>query len=67
MVLIEVFSCMALAFNLNFIGKVLSELQMKKIQEEKDKKILKRLIDRNEIKEDLSSKLSNFIEESIKM
>ena len=58
---------MALAFNLNFIGKVLSELQMKKIQEEKDKKILKRLIDRNEIKEDLSSKLSNFIEESIKM
>lgn len=40
---------------------------MKKIQEEKDKKILKKLIDRNEIKEDLSSKLSNFIEESIKL
>ena len=67
MVVIEVVSCMMLAFNINFIGKLLSELQAKKAQEEKDKKILKRLINRNGIQENLELKLSNHIKESRKL
>lgn len=40
---------------------MLSELHMKKIQQEKDKSILRWLIDRNEIQPELESKLSSFI------
>lgn len=55
---------MTLAYNINCVGNLISELRQRKIEKENDIKVLMNITKRNNIKPDLNSKLRNHIEDS---
>ena len=62
-VLIQAFSCIILAYNINCVGTLVSNIRAEDIEKVKKQKILKHLSDKNNISEDLTAKISNYIEE----
>ena len=64
LVFIETFSCIVLAYNINCVGILFSNIRESEIEKVKKQKIFKHLSEKNNISEDLTSKISNYIEES---
>ena len=62
-VLIQAFSCIYLAYNINCVGTLFSNIRAEDVEKQKKQKILKHLSDKNNISEDLTAKISNYIEE----
>ena len=61
--LIQAVSCICLAYNINCVGTLISSIRAEDIEKVKKQKILKHLSDKNNISEDLTAKISNYIEE----
>lgn len=55
---------MALAYNINCIGNLISNIKSQDIEKNKNIKTFKILSSRNNISEDLELKIHNYIEES---
>lgn len=64
MVLIETFSCLALAYNINCVGNLITNLKSQDIEKNKNIKTFKILSNRNAISQNLELKIHNYIEES---
>jgi hypothetical protein len=62
--LIETFSCLALAYNINCVGNLISNIKSQDIEKNKSIKTFKTLSSRNDLTEDLEMKIHNYIEES---
>ena len=62
-VLIQTFSCITLAYNLNCVGALISNLRAEEIEKVKKQKILKHLSEKNSISQDLTVRINNYIEE----
>lgn len=63
-VIVETFSCLALAYNINCVGNLISNIKSQDIEKNKNIKTFKILSNRNNISEDLELKIHNYIEES---
>ena len=66
-VLIQAFSCIILAYNINCVGILLSNLRAEDNEKVKKQKILKHLSEKNNISQDLIARISNYIEECSSM
>ena len=62
-VLIQTFSCITLAYNLNCVGTLINNLRTEEIEKVKKQKILKHLSEKNNISPDLTARINNYIEE----
>jgi hyperpolarization activated cyclic nucleotide-gated potassium channel 2 len=65
LIFIETFSCLVLAYNINCVGSLISNIRAQDIEKSKNFKIFKKLIIKNSLPEDLSWRINNYIEESI--
>jgi hypothetical protein len=63
MILIETISCVILSYNISCVGSLISNIRSQDIERGKNLKIFKKLADKNRIKEELSWKINNYIEE----
>ena len=63
-VIVETFSCLALAYNINCVGNLISNIKSQDIEKNKNIKTFKILSNRNNLTEDLELKIHNYIEES---
>lgn len=61
MIFIETISCIVLAYNINCVGSLISNIRSQDIVKSKDMKIFKKLIDKNNISESLSGKINNYL------
>lgn len=64
MIFIETFSCIALAYNINCVGALISNIRSSDVQTSKKLKIFKKLTDKTSINEELHWKINNYIAES---
>ena len=65
LIFIEMISCLVLAYNINCIGNLISNIRAQDIEKSKNFKIFKKLIIKNNLPEDLSCRINNYIDESI--
>ena len=63
LVVIETFSCIILAYNINCVGVLFSNIRAEDVEKVKKQKTLKHLSEKNNISQDLTAKISNYIEE----
>ena len=63
-VVIQAFTCIYLAYNISCVGTYITNINSDNVEKKKKQKILKHLSDKNNISEDLTSQISNYIEES---
>ena len=61
LVFIETFSCIALAYNINCVGSLISNIKSQNIEKNKNIKTFKMLSTRNDLTEDLELKIHNYI------
>lgn len=64
LIFIETFSCIVMAYNINCMGTIISNIRAEDQKRSKKFKIFKKLTDQNHVPEDLTFKISNYIEES---
>ena len=62
--MVETFSCIALAYNINCVGNLINNIRSQDIEKNKNHKIFNKLSEKNDIPEDLSWRINNYIEES---
>ena len=62
LIFIEMISCMTLAYNINCVGRLISELRERSIEKRSSLKILRNMAEKNQIDGDLEFKLKNHIE-----
>ena len=60
--LIETFSCIALAYNINCVGTLISNIRSQDIEKNRKLKIINHLAGRNSLPEELLWKINNYIE-----
>jgi hypothetical protein len=65
LIFIETVSCLALAYNINCVGALISNIRAQDIEKSRNFKIFKKLILKNNLPEELSWRINNYIEESI--
>lgn len=65
LIFIETVSCLALAYNINCVGSLISNIRAQDIEKSRNFKIFKKLILKNNLPEELSWRINNYIEESI--
>ncbi len=63
-VLIETFSCLCLAYNINCVGNLITNIKSQDIEKNRNIKTFKNLSSRNNLSESLEMKVHNYIEES---
>jgi hypothetical protein len=61
LIFIETFSCLALAYNINCVGSLISNIRAQDIEKSKNFKVFKKLIVKNNLPEDLSWRINNYI------
>ena len=59
--MIQCISCILLAYNINYIGTLITNISKQNEDKEKNLKISKRLAEENQISEELESKMNNYI------
>ena len=59
--IIQCFSCILLAYNINYVGTLITNISKQNEDKEKNLKISKRLAEENKISEELQTKMNNFI------
>jgi hypothetical protein len=64
LVFIETFSCMALAYNINCVGSLISNIRAQDLEKSKKYKIFRSLAQKHDISNNLFLKIGNYIEES---
>ena len=64
MIFVETISCMVLAYNINCVGSLISNIRAQDLETEKQLKVFKKLADKHQITEGLNSKINNYIEEA---
>lgn len=62
LIFIETISCLALAYNINCIGNLISNIRAQDIEKSKNFKIFKKLILKNNLPEELSWRINNYID-----
>ena len=62
-VVIQASSCIYLAYNINCVGTLVSNIRAEDVEKNKKQKIPKHLSEKNNISEDLTAKINNYIEE----
>lgn len=67
LVFIQTFSCMAFAYNINCIGGIIQQIRAKDAERSQKSKIFTKLNDKNNLSEDLSWKINNYIEETARL
>ena len=67
LIFIETFSCITLAYNISTVGSLMSELKSKDEKKKKQLKTFHRMSEDNEISSELTTCISNFIEESFQI
>jgi len=65
LVFIEIVSVMCLAYNINSVGTLISNIRSQDIERIKNSKTLKQLSDKCSLPNELESKISNYIDESV--
>ena len=63
-IFIETFSCLIMAYNVNKVGSILTNIRQEDQNRSKKFKIFKKLTDQNTVSEELAFKINNYIEES---
>lgn len=58
-------SCICLAYNINCVGTLISNIRQQDLEKSKNFKMFKQLADKNNLPEELSWKINNYIEESV--
>jgi potassium voltage-gated channel Eag-related subfamily H protein 5 len=64
LIFIETFSCMVLAYNINCVGSLISNIRSQDLEKSKKYKIFRSLAEKNSISTELSLRIGNYIEES---
>ena len=67
LVYIQTFSCMAFAYNINCIGGFIQQIRARDAERSQKSKIFSKLNDKNQLSEELSWKISNYIEETARL
>lgn len=62
--IIETLSCIALAYNIHCVGTVISSIRNEEIEKNKKIKLLRNLSEKDNISNDLTAKINNYILES---
>lgn len=62
--LIEMISCIALAYNINCVGMLISNIRSQDLEKGNNFKIFYKLSRKNDLSEDLEWRINNYIEES---
>lgn len=62
--MIETFSCLCLAYNINCVGNLISNIKSQDVEKNRNIKTFKILSSRNNLSENLEMKIHNYIEES---
>ena len=65
LIFIEIFSVMCLAYNINWIGTLISNIRSQDLQKERNFKTFKQLSDKYSLPSELEWKISNYIDESV--
>lgn len=63
MIFIETISCIVLAYNINCVGSLITNIRSQDIVKSKNMKIFKKLVDKNDISESLTWRINNYLEE----
>jgi hypothetical protein len=62
--MIETISCIALAYNINCVGMLISNIRQQDLEKGKNFKVFYKLSRKNDLTEDLEWRINNYIEES---
>jgi hypothetical protein len=62
--LVEMISCICLAYNINCVGTLISNIRSQDVEKSKNFKIFRKLARKNDVSEDLEWRVNNYIEES---
>lgn len=62
-ILIETLSCLIMAYNVNKVGSILTNIRQEDQNRSKKFKIFRKLADQNAVSEELTFKINNYIEE----
>lgn len=65
LIVIEIFSVMCLAYNINTVGTLISNIRSQDIEKSKNYKTFKQLSDKYELSDELEEKINHYIEESV--
>lgn len=65
--LIETFSCILLAYNINCVGNLINNIRNQDVEKVKNFKLIRKLAKENNINDELEWKVCNFIDQSDKM
>lgn len=57
-------SCICLAYNINCVGTLISNIRSQDVEKSKNFKIFRKLVRKNDVSEDLEWRINNYIEES---
>lgn len=60
-IFLETFSCIIMAYNINRVGSIISNIRLEDQNRSKKFKIFKKLTDQNAVSEDLVFKINNYI------
>ena len=64
LIFIETFSCIVMAYNINCVGEIITNIRSENVKGSKKFKIFKKLTDQSFVPVDLEFKINNYIEES---
>lgn len=67
LVFVQTFSCLALAYNINCIGSIIQQIRANDAERSQKSKIFTKLNDKNQLSDDLSWKINNYIEEAARL
>ena len=62
LVFIETFSCITLAYNISYVGALISQINEKDEEKKKRLKFFYKMCSENKISEELESKIANYIQ-----
>jgi hypothetical protein len=58
-------SCICLAYNINCVGTLISNIRAQDVEKGKNFKLFKQMSDKNNLTPDLTWRINNYIEESV--
>ena len=67
MILIETFSCVVLAYNVNCVGNIISSIRSYDVLKHRDLKIFNQINEENQLSETLATSVKNYIKESAEL
>jgi hypothetical protein len=65
LILVEIISVMCLAYNINWVGTLISNIRIQDLEKSKNFKTFKQLTDKYDLPTDLEWRINNYIEESV--